>query len=213
MDTVPISMLEPNPWNTNRVAPENEAKLDASVQRLGIFKPIVVREIAGGKFQILGGEHRWGAAQRLGFDSVPIVNLGKITDRQAKEVGLADNGRYGDDDTLQLAGLLKELGVEDIASFLPFTDSELDSIFAATSIALDDLDSDDSDEMPALPAISTGPTGQVMRFKVPVEDVAWVTQLVEHTMKSEGFKGEDQLSNAGNSLVFILQKYRESIVK
>lgn len=213
METVPIDRLAPNPWNTNRVAPENEHKLDESVKRFGIFKPIIVRTLKDGSLQILGGEHRWGAARRLGYESVPIVNLGQISDRQAKEIGLADNGRYGDDDTLALAGLLKELGIEDIASFLPYTDSELDSIFAAESIALDDLDEGSADDLPALPAIESSPTTQVMRFKVQVEDVAWITQLIEHTMKSEGFKGEDQLSNAGNALVFILQRYREGLVK
>lgn len=213
MQNVPIDSLAPNPWNTNHVSPENEHKLDESVKRFGVFKPIIVRTLPDGTYEILGGEHRWGAAKRLGYTEIPIVNLGEISDKRAKEIGLADNGRYGDDDTLQLAGLLKELGAEDVASFLPYTDTELDSIFSSSTISLDELDNEDDPSLPDLPSVSATPTTQVMRFKTPIEDVAWITQLIEHTMKAEGFKSEDSLSNAGNALVHILRKYREDLTK
>jgi hypothetical protein len=43
------------------VGPENEAKLKSSVQRLGLFKPIIVRRsrMRRRPYEILGGEHRW----------------------------------------------------------------------------------------------------------------------------------------------------------
>lgn len=211
MFTVAIDRLEPNPWNTNSVSPENEVKLDESVKRFGVFKPIIVREIEGGRLQILGGEHRWGSAQRLGYTEVPVVSLGKISDRKAKEIGLADNGRYGEDDTLGLSGLLRELGVNEVSNFLPYTDSELSTILASGDIGLDDLDAD----LDKLPDLSDKPapqaTTQVMRFKVPVEDVSWVTALIEREMKGGGFTKEDSLSNAGNAFVSILKQYRDSL--
>ena len=63
-----------------------------------------------GSLEILGGEHRWKAAQQLGMAEVPVWNVGVITDEHAKKIGLVDNARYGEDDLLGLAGLLKELG-------------------------------------------------------------------------------------------------------
>ena len=124
-----------NPWNTNMVDPENQKKLDNSVKRFGMFKPLICRELANGSLQILGGEHRAESAVRLGYREVTIINLGQISDEKAKEISLVDNGRYGTDDTLQLAELLKELGeIEDISSYMPYSDSDLDSIFASTSI-------------------------------------------------------------------------------
>src|SRR5437762_10365036 len=95
-------LLQPNPWNTNVVSPDNEAKIDASNQRLGMFKPIIVRELPDGTLQILGGAHRRESAIRLGWDQVPVFNVGPVSDKQAKEIGLADNARYGHDDTLAL---------------------------------------------------------------------------------------------------------------
>nr|EKV2115583.1 chromosome partitioning protein ParB [Acinetobacter baumannii] len=32
------AQLQPNPWNSNIVSPENEAKLKASIERRGMFK-------------------------------------------------------------------------------------------------------------------------------------------------------------------------------
>jgi ParB family transcriptional regulator, chromosome partitioning protein len=212
MMTVATDRLRPNPWNTNRVSPENETKLEESIRRYGIYKPIIVREVADKQLEIIGGEHRWGAASRMGITEVPVVNLGTISEKRAKEIGLADNGRYGEDDTLGLAELLKELGMDDVSAFLPYTDAELESVFSASSIALDDLDLDDTGKLADLTsAIAPTQTTQVMRFKVPVEDSAWCSLLIEREMKIGGFTKEDSLSNAGNAFVAILKKYRESL--
>ena len=102
MGEVETSRLRPNPWNTNAVSPENEEKLRRSIERFGVFKPIICRELPGGTLEILGGEHRWQTAREMGLDTVPVVNLGAVSDERAKEIGLVDNGRYGEDDTLAL---------------------------------------------------------------------------------------------------------------
>jgi ParB/RepB/Spo0J family partition protein len=198
--------LKPNPWNTNIVSPENQHKLEESVKRFGVFKPILVRELTDGTLQIIGGEHRWDAAKSLGHAQVPVVNLGRISDKKAKEIGLVDNGRYGADDTLQLASLLEDLGVaaDELASFMPYSESDFNSIFSSVNIALDDLDLDDDAELPTLPAQKPAQTHQIMRFKVPLEDVGALSDLIEKTMKEQRFTDEDSLSNAGNALVHLL---------
>jgi ParB-like chromosome segregation protein Spo0J len=198
--------LKPNPWNTNVVSAENELKIEASIKRLGIFKPILVRETLSGHLEILGGEHRAKVAHRLGIKKVPVINLGHISDTKAKEIGLVDNGRYGEDDTLQLSELLKSLGdAESLRDFLPYTDEDINSIFSSSSIALDELElPDDDDDIPELPMESVRPTHQLMRFKVPIGDAAKITELIERVMKTQGYTTEDSLSNAGNALVHVL---------
>ena len=138
--------LRPNPWNTNVVDAANEAKLEESLKKFGMFKPVIVRELPTGELEILGGEHRAGAAVRLGIKDIPIMNLGPIPDAEAKKIGLVDNGRYGNDDSLQLAALLKELGdIDDLASFMPYSDQDFNNIMEAAEINLDDLEGDYSD--------------------------------------------------------------------
>lgn len=205
---LPPESLVPNPWNTNVVSPDNEAKLEESIKRFGMFKPVVVRELADGTLQIIGGEHRAGAAQRMGIKAIPVVNLGRIDDHRAKEIGLVDNGRYGADDTLQLAELLEGLGnADELASFMPYSETDLASIFSSVNIALDDLDLDDAEETaPSLPKEKPIQTHAVMRFKVPVDDQGWIADLVEKTMKQQKFTEEDSLTNAGDALVYLLKK-------
>lgn len=201
------TLLKNNPWNTNVVSPENELKLRASIERFGMFKPIVVRTLADGSLEILGGQHRNEIATSMGLSDVPIINLGQIDDERAKEIGLVDNGRFGEDDTLALAELLKGMAsVDELSTFMPMSDAEFASITAAVSIDLDDLDlPEESDATPTLPATKLAQTHQIMRFKVPVDDVAAVTEAVERTMKLQGFTESDSLTNAGDALVFLLK--------
>jgi hypothetical protein len=197
--------LEPNPWNTNIVSPENELKIEASIKEFGLFKPIIVREIEEGRFEILGGEHRARVAIKMGLKEVPVTNLGPIDTDKAKKIGLVDNGRYGEDDTLQLADLLKELGdIEDLSSILPYSEDDITNVFTS-GLALEDLELPDLDDYDGeLPTTPVTPTTQILRFKVPIEDATKITTLIEKTMKQNGLTNGDSYENAGNALITIL---------
>jgi ParB-like chromosome segregation protein Spo0J len=207
----PINSLAPGDFNVNVVSPDNEAKIDASLKRIGFFKPLLARELENGKLQIIGGEHRWLSAKRLGYKEVPVINLGKIDDQRAKEIGLLDNSRFGSDDTLQLAELLEGMGsADELATFMPFSESDIASIFSSVTIALDDLNlSDEDGESPSLPKERPVQTHQIMRFRIPVEDCVWIQHLVEHTMKFQKLTESDSLTNAGDALVRLLKKTEE----
>ena len=201
------SSLVPNSWNTNVVSPENEEKLDSSLKRFGVFKPVIVRELIDGTLQIIGGEHRAQSAARLGYKTIPIVNLGMISDQKAKEISLVDNDRFGEDDMFKLAELVGTLDVSELSSFTTFTDTDIDSMFTSSSIALEDLDSlslpSEDIEPPQEKSIQTH---QIMRFKVPIKDVDAVTQKIEKAIKVQGFDDSDSLTNAGDALVHLLLK-------
>ena len=206
IQTIKISELFPNPWNTNTVAPDNQAKIEASIKRYGMFKPLICRTLDDGRLQIVGGEHRWEAAKAVGIQKVPIVNLGKIDDKRAKEISLIDNSRYGTDDSLKLAEVLKEL--DDVSEVMPISNKELEEIFSATTIDLDALDkveeeADEEAEETVEELTKSKPTTQVMRFKVPVADAEFVHNVINGICKLQGFTGSDSLTNAGDALVFL----------
>ncbi|UBM12777.1 ParB/RepB/Spo0J family partition protein [Cupriavidus metallidurans] len=203
------SALRPNPWNTNVVSPENEKKIDASLDRFGgFFKPIIARETDSG-LEILAGEHRWGSAVRKGYESVPVLNLGPIDDQRAKEISLVDNGRYGEDDLTGLSALLSELGdAQEIMGFLPYTEADMNQFFSASSINLEDLGGAPDDKPIDLEALSGGPGTQVLRFKTPIEDASWITTLLEGVAKRQGYTDDDSMTNAGNALVHVLNEFR-----
>ena len=145
IEQVPINQLTPNPYNTNVVSPDNEEKIKESLRRFGQFKPILVREQEEG-FEIIGGEHRWRAAKELGLDKVAVINLGEISDEEAKKISLIDNGRYGEDDAFKLSELLSGLGdISDLSSYMPYSDQSLETLFSNTSINLDELEVDEEE--------------------------------------------------------------------
>jgi hypothetical protein len=218
--TVPVGELRKNPWNTNKVSAADELKIRKSLQRNGMFKPIIVREVAGVPgYEILGGEHRWEQAIELGVQEVPVANLGLITDKQAKEIGVIDNARYGTDDTLSFSELLKEIGdVTELQEFLPYGSEDLDAIFSASVIALDELDlenslgvEEESAEEPEVAPAKPAKTHALMRFRIANADAERLTALVSKTQKDQGFTTEDQLTNAGDALVFLLTDLLRSV--
>jgi hypothetical protein len=203
-------LLRPNPWNTNVVSPSGEAKLDASVRRLGMFKAVLVRQLTGGELQILGGAHRVQSAIRLGLKKIPIWNLGPIDDAKAKEIGLVDNRRYGADDAIALAELLEGMGdLRELSTFMPYSDAELTAIFSSSSIDLDEIG--DEDTGPPEPSPARAPrTHAMMRFKVPVEDAERIGDLFEKIMKRQGFTEADALTNAGDTLVWVVGEFERA---
>lgn len=131
---VEVANLRPNTWNTNSVGAQNFEKLKGSIEKLGFFKPILARELDGGVFEILGGEHRWRAAMEQGISTVPVISVGKINDLVAKQMSLVDNERYGEDDQVALQRLIEEIQSEidyrlsDSAHVFRFISSTLQSL-------------------------------------------------------------------------------------
>lgn len=207
-------LLQPNPWNSNHVSPDNESKLEASIRRRGLFKPIIVRE-KGGFLQILGGEHRWQVAKKIGLSEIPVFNLGPIDDKSAQEIGLLDNARYGADDALSLQNILASLGTAtELASFMPYTDVELKEILHVDTIALDELDADpeeiDDPGEAAIDLPKAPKTHTIMRFKVPIEDAERIAGVISDTQKRQGYTTEDAMTNAGDALVHLLVRGGQS---
>lgn len=206
--------LQKNPWNVNIVSPENERKIEESLTQLGAFKPIIVRTMEDGSLQILGGEHRRDAAIRMRIENVPVVNVGAIDDVEAKKISLADNGRYGTDDSIALAKLLDELGTpEEIAQILPYSSDQLEQIFSSTTIDMSALEIDE-DEIPVHSAEKPSLTAKVqthqtLKFRVRIEDEHVVTKAIKRVMRNQGFTEDTEEVNAGDALVWLLKQLEE----
>lgn len=207
--------IEPSPWNVNVVSHENEEKLRASIERHGMFKPILVREIIDHStgnlsYQCIGGWHRNEQAIELGYVAVPVCNLGVIDDAKAKEISLADNARYGVDDTLALTRLLEDLDVGQLEDVMPWTDADIRAMTASIAVNVDDLDidepdlADDDDKPEDAPEPKVSKTHQLIKFRVPIADAQKISALIAETMRDGGFTGSDDMTNAGEALAYIL---------
>ena len=61
-----------------------------SIKTQGIMQPILVREIATDKFEIIAGERRWRASQMAGLQQVPVL-VRNIADESALAMALIEN--------------------------------------------------------------------------------------------------------------------------
>lgn len=201
------SRLVENPWNPNVVDPINLDKLEQSMTRLGTFKPVIVRELPDGTLQILGGAHRAQIARKKGIQ-VPVLNLGTIDDARAKAITLADNAQYGDIDSERMAALLTDIGIDaaDLLSMLPIDEAELTSYFEHDTPDFDDLgnDLDAGEEIDLQIDAKPTRTHTILRFKVPVEDAAAITECLNRIQREQGFDQADSLTNAGDALVWLV---------
>ena len=202
--------IRPNPWNSNVVSHENELKLRKSIQRNGLFKPVVVRTLPDGSLECIGGIHRAEQSAELGLSEIPTINLGVIDDEKAKEISIADNARYGVDDSTKLAEILKEMDADVVEDILPWTAEDMEAITASLAVEIDDLDLDEpeseEEQDEEEEEVETKPerTHQLMRFRVSVAGAANIAQLIKHTMKQQNFTKEDDLTNAGDALEYLI---------
>lgn len=205
------SQLVPNQFNPNRQSPDEEEKLSNSVDRLDFFKPIIARQLPSGKLEILGGEHRWKMAVKKGLNEVPVVNLGVVDDKRAKEICIVDNQRMGHDDNIALAEVLGDLDIDELLTFTSYSEADIAGIFSSVNIDLDGLgldDEDNSDGDPQLPKQRVQQTTVMQQFKVPIGDAEMVEKVIETITKREGFTNEDSLSNVGHALVYLCQRFK-----
>jgi len=205
--------LQPNPWNPNEVDSINREKIRNSLKQEGFFRPVLVRTLKDGSYEIIGGAHRVDEAIALGFDKVPAVNLGDIDEARAKRITLLDNGRYGEDDHDKMSELLSSgIGsVEDLLSILPIDEAELAGYFNHSLDDelndLGDLGDDDFGDDEIDLGIKDKPTKthEIMRFKVPVDDAEVIKERIQGITKDQGFTESDSLTNAGDALVWLIK--------
>ena len=109
LQTLPIEYMQRGKYQPRTdINPEKLQELADSIKAQGIIQPIVVRQIAHEKYEIVAGERRWRAAQLAGLTQVPIV-IKEIDDRAAMAMALIENIQREDLNPLEEAEALRRL--------------------------------------------------------------------------------------------------------
>ncbi|MEO8499300.1 MAG: ParB/RepB/Spo0J family partition protein [Vicinamibacteria bacterium] len=88
---VPLSLIDANPAQPRTsIRPEALEQLARSIQESGVVQPILVRPVAHGRFQIIAGERRFRAAQKIGMTTIPAV-VRTVADDRVLEFALVEN--------------------------------------------------------------------------------------------------------------------------
>ena len=89
--SIPIDLVQRNPQQPRKHFDESELNdLANSIRTHGILQPILVRPIAGGRYEIVAGERRWRASQRAGLHSIPAV-IRELDEVEVLEIAIVEN--------------------------------------------------------------------------------------------------------------------------
>jgi ParB family chromosome partitioning protein len=108
---LPIGSVLPNPYQP-RTEMNEEAlvELTASIEASGLLQPVIVRP-KNGKFELIAGERRWRAIQRLGWAKIPAV-VKDVDDQTLLTLALIENLQRNDLTAIDEAAGYQRLGEE-----------------------------------------------------------------------------------------------------
>jgi len=111
---IPIDKIKPNSKQPRRAFDEDKLEeLAQSVREYGVVQPIIVRK-AGDHYEIVAGERRWRACQKIGLTSIPAI-IKKFDDQELTEIALIENIQREDlnpiEEALAYRKLIKEFGL------------------------------------------------------------------------------------------------------
>lgn len=87
---VPVDRIRPNPWQPRTTTdPLKMDELVRSIQTRGVLEPLLLRKV-GETYELVAGERRLRAAQRVGLTEVPAIIV-ELDDIGSLEVALIEN--------------------------------------------------------------------------------------------------------------------------
>lgn len=103
---IAVSSISANPFQPRRSFDDQAlAELTSSIEASGLLQPIVVRPV-GSRYELIAGERRWRAVQRLGWSKVAAV-VRDLDDRTTLTLALIENLQRDD-----LTGLDEAIGYQ-----------------------------------------------------------------------------------------------------
>jgi ParB family chromosome partitioning protein len=90
LQELPVGSIRPNPYQPRARLDEPQfSELVASLETAGLLQPVVVRKHLDG-YQLIAGERRWRAAQKLGWQKIAAV-VKEADDRTLLTLALVEN--------------------------------------------------------------------------------------------------------------------------
>ena len=91
VQNLPLDSIIPNRSQPRQIFHDGALdSLASSIKTAGVMQPILVRELDNGKFELIAGERRLRAAQRIPLDHIPAI-VHEIDDVTAAEWALIEN--------------------------------------------------------------------------------------------------------------------------
>ncbi|WP_342599599.1 ParB/RepB/Spo0J family partition protein [Psychrobacillus sp. FSL H8-0483] len=90
VEHISLTDIKPNPFQPRKIFDEEAMKdLSESIKEHGVLQPIIVRK-KGSKYEIVVGERRFRASQKVSLDLIPAV-IREFNDQQMMELAILEN--------------------------------------------------------------------------------------------------------------------------
>ena len=117
---IELAKITPNPFQPRLEFADAELReLAESIATNGLIQPIFLRKHEAG-YQIVSGERRFRAFQRLNLDRIPALVREQVSDRDMRELALVENIQR-----VQLNALEEALAYEQLANEVGLTHEEI----------------------------------------------------------------------------------------
>jgi ParB family chromosome partitioning protein len=106
---LPVTSIQPNPYQPRRTFDEQAiSSLAASIAEVGVLQPVIVRPTQSGPYELVAGERRWRAAQRVGLSHIPAL-IQAHPDLQMLQLAVIENLHREDLNPLEIAAAYHQL--------------------------------------------------------------------------------------------------------
>ncbi|MBT2135261.1 ParB/RepB/Spo0J family partition protein [Croceibacterium sp. LX-88] len=111
--SLPVAAIEPHPEQPRRHFDETALEeLSVSIAERGVIQPVIVRPLAGGRYQLVAGERRWRAAQKAQLHEIPAL-VRDLEERDVMALALIENIQREDLNPVEEARAYQRLGERD----------------------------------------------------------------------------------------------------
>jgi len=193
---VPLELISPNPKQPRTsFDPEAIERLAETIADAGIVQPLTLRPLPDGRYELIAGERRWRAAQRVGLATVPAI-LRSEDETKRLQIALIENMAREDlnpvEEARGCAALVEELALskEEAARRLGKSRSALSNLIRLLELpdqVLDLLESGELSEGHGRALLTV--RGQERRRKLGREAAAGGSSVHETERRAKGEGG------------------------
>lgn len=106
---IQLELIDRNPFQTRTTFdPAKLTELSQSIAATGVVQPIIVRPLAGGRYQLINGERRLLASKEAGKSTIPAI-VRHVSDELAMEMTIVENLQRADLNPMEQARAYQRL--------------------------------------------------------------------------------------------------------
>ncbi|QWC56807.1 ParB/RepB/Spo0J family partition protein [Erythrobacter sp. 3-20A1M] len=223
--SLPVASIEPLPGQPRTRFDEDALdELSRSIAARGVIQPIIVRPLAGDRYQLVAGERRWRAAQKARLHDIPAI-VRNLDESEVMALALIENIQREDLNPIEEARAYHQLGEQegmsqnDIAKLVDKSRSHVANLQRLLALP------DDVIALVEEEALSMGHARalighddasslarQAIAEKLTVRDVERLVRSGSTKEESKGRRGKSPADSAENADIAAVQRHLEEFL-